>query len=381
MGILAEGASRARRLSDRARRITRRSLLGALGLPLVTAAGWPYLAEHVFAGVPPQSSARQESGSDLLAVTCSRGRHLAIVDPDAGVLDLIEAGMAPHGLALHPDGRAFVATAEGVAVLDVAQRQRLALVPYSIDIGPPRFGEYRPGGMGIAVTPDGGRIAVGVYRSGGPSTLDILDAARLAVVGSATVGVRPFQVVAATDSRHVFSIDHDSYTVSVVDLDDGSARQLPAMPIGRGAFDKPHYAALRSDGALLLPYQGRALQILDPETGAETILPLSAQTHQHGVALAPDEARLLIVGTGPAGSVSGGPSLTIFDLATGGEEIVALSRPHERIALTRDGRHAFLSGGYLLTGGWDGLTVVDLNARTTHEIPVPDGPLDIALLP
>ena len=36
-------------------------------------------------------------------------------------------------------------------------------------------------------------------------------------LGSVAVGVRPFQVIAAPDSRHVYSIDHDSYTVTVVD--------------------------------------------------------------------------------------------------------------------------------------------------------------------
>jgi hypothetical protein len=165
-----------------------------------------------------------------------------------------------------------------------------------------------------------------------------------------------------------------------VDLDAQTPHQLPAMPIGRRAFDKPHYAALRSDGALLLPYQGRALQILDPSSGDERTMPLSAQTHQHGIALTPGEGQALIVGTGPAGGVSGGPSLTILDLTTGHEEIVPLARPHERIAVSRDGKRAYLTGGYLLTGGWDGLTVVDLETRLTREIAVPDGPLDIAVL-
>lgn len=361
--------------------IGRRRLLAAFGLPFLALAGcrgltWPVAA----AGPAAQGAAAQQPERDLLAVTCSRGRQLAIVDSEAGVLDSVETGSAPHGLAIHPDGRAFVATAEGVTVLDVRQRRRLEIVPYSVDVGPPRFGEYRPGGMGIAITPDGSKVAVAVYRSGGPSTLDILDASTLTVVGSVTVGVRPFQVVAAPDSRHVYSVDHDSYTVTVVDLDAGTARSLPAMPLGRGAFDKPHYAALRSDGALLLPYQGRALQTLDPTNGTETTTPLSAQTHQHGVALTPGEGRLLVVGTGPAGGVSGGPSLTILDLASGAEEILSLSKPHELIAVSPDGRRAYLTGGYLLTGGWDGLTVVDLDARTTRELPVPDGPLDIAVL-
>ena len=106
-----------------------------------------------------------------------------------------------------------------------------------------------------------------------------------------------------------------------------------------------------------------------------------ATFHQHGVALTPGEGRLLIVGTGPAGGVSGGPGLTILDLGSGAEEILALTRPHETVAVSRDGRLAYLTGGYLLTGGWDGLTVVDLETQATREVPVPNGPLDIALLP
>jgi DNA-binding beta-propeller fold protein YncE len=235
--------------------------------------------------------------------------------------------------------------------------------------------------MGIAMTPDGSRLAVAVYRSSGPSILDIVDVAQLAVVSSVQVGIRPFQVLAAADNRTVYTVDHDSYSLTVVDLETGLARTLQTTPLGRGVFDKPHYAARRSDGALVLPYQGRVLQILDPSSGAETLIPLSAHTHQHGIVLTLDERQVVIVGTGPAGEVSNGPSLTLLDLATGHEEIVPLTRPHERIILSRDGRRAFLTGGYLLTGGWDGITVVDLEARTTREAAVPGAPLDGALLP
>ena len=87
--------------------------------------------------------------------------------------------------------------------------------------------------MGIAVTPDGSRVAVGVYQSSG-STLEIIDAANLATIWSVGIGVRPFQVVAAHDGRHVYSIDHDSYTVTVVDLEAGNAHHLSAICSGVG---------------------------------------------------------------------------------------------------------------------------------------------------
>lgn len=361
-----------------ARRLTRRQWLAAAVVAPALALGGGLLVTRALPDRWAHADVRQSS-SDLLAVTGSRGRSVAIVVGVTGVVATIEAGAAPHNIAKHPDGRGFVSTAEGVAVLDLQRRQRTALLPYLVDVGPPQFGEFRPGGMGIAVTPDGGRVAVGVYRPAG-STLEIIDTASLGTLGSVGVGVRPFQVIAAPDSRHVYTIDHDSYTVTVVDLDTGATRQLPAQPLGRGAFDKPHYAALRADGALLLPYQGRALQILDPATSAETVVPLSAQTHQHGVALTPDQSRLLIVGTGPAGGVSGPPSLTILTLATGAEEIVPLTRAHELVVVTNDGRRAYLTGGNLLAGGWNGLTLVDLETRATREIAVPDAPLDALLL-
>ena len=52
------------------------------------------------------------------------------------------------------------------------------------------------------------------------------------------------------------------------------------------------------------------------------------------------------------------------------------------VAVGPDGRYAYLTGGYTFAGGgWDGLTIVDLDRLTTRELPVPDRPLDIAILP
>jgi DNA-binding beta-propeller fold protein YncE len=325
----------------------------------------------------------------VLLVTNSAARHVSFVDPAAGVLSQVDVGAAPWGAALAADGRAYVATAEGVAVVDTQRRERVALVPYRAAVGPVRFGEYRPGGMGIAVSATGDLVYVGVYLGNGPSRLEILDIARLEVVGDVHIGVRPFDVLAGPASagrREAYALDHDSYSVTVVDAADPArprARTVPVAPLGRGAFDKLHYGALRpSDGRLLLPLQGRVLVELDPASGDAAAHPMHADTHQHGVALSADGGTLYVVGTGPAGGATGGPRLTAIDLAAMAETHVPLARPHERLALSSDGRLAFLAGGYSFAGGgWDGLTIVDLVERRVAELPVPARPLDVLVVP
>ncbi len=343
---------------------------------------------------------RDQSTATLL-VTNSAARHVSFVSPAAGVLAQVEVGAAPWGIALAPAtgpaetrGCAYVSTAEGVAVVqtaDESQRERVALVPYrdQAALMPPRFGEYRPGGMGIAVSPDGALVYVGVYLANGPSRLDVLDAERLEVIGSVAIGVRPFEVLAGTAANgmpEAFAIDHDSYTVTVVDATDPTrprARALPAAPMGRSAFDKPHYGVVRpTDGRLLLPYQGRVLFVLDPATGRGASFPLRSDTHQHGVALSPDERHLYVVGTGPAGGANGPPGLSIVNLEAMTEEFLRLPRPHERLAVDPDGSRVYLAGGYSFAdGGWDGLTVIDLTTRAVTEVPVPARPLDVVVLP
>jgi ankyrin repeat protein/DNA-binding beta-propeller fold protein YncE len=358
-------------------RVGRRRLLGAAALTIMGGSAllrlWPGAA---------QASQTMAPGHPLLLITNSSAGHLSFVDPGTGAVERVEVGAAPWAVRLSPDGAlAYVSTAEGLAVVDTAARQRTRLLPYQAqaEVGAPGTGEYRPGGMGLAVAPDGRRVYVVVHLPGGPSRLEVFDAEQQGWAGSATVGLRPFDVLVSPDGREAYSIDHDSYSVTVVDAETLATRELTVAPLGRGAFDKPHYAALGSHGRLLLPVQGRALVELDPAAGAARVAPLTADSHQHGVAVTPDRRQLLVVGTGPAGGARGGPSLTIRGIAGGEETVLPLARPHERVALSPDGRWAYLTGGYLL-GGWDGLTVVDLADRTTREVALPDGPLDVVPL-
>jgi YVTN family beta-propeller protein len=326
-------------------------------------------------------AARQEIADHTLILTNAAGNAVTFVDPEIGTQEQATVGASPWGIALGHDGSAFISTAEGVAVLDLDQREQRALIPYLSPIGEPQFGEYRPGGMGIVVAPNGHYAYVGVYLSGHESWVEVLDVDRGEMIHRIPVGIRPFDVLISPDGSSVYSLDHDSYTVTVIDTETYATQTINAAPMGYGGFDKPHYGVVRSDGHLLLPFQGQILLDLDPETWTPSTIPMAANTHQHGAVLSGDERRLYIVGTGPAGSASGSPSLSVIDLETGEETIIPLARPHESVALSPDERTAYLTGGYTFAnGGWDGITIVDLASGSNTEMEVPDRPLDIAVV-
>lgn len=337
----------------------------------------------------PTSTPNTASMSKTLLVTHSKSDYMSFLDPATGQFEKLTVGKAPFAIAVGPNHRAYISTAEGVAVVDTQQRKRIALVPYQAAdaIGKPQYGEYRPGGMGIAVSPDGKFVYVGVYLTGRgagrgvKSQLEIMDAEKLAMTGIVAVGVRPFDVVTSIDGREVYSIDHDSYSVTAVDPVQLKARTLEAAPFGKGGFEKPHYAAVRADGRLLLPYQGRGLVVLDPASGKYETKPLTGNTHQEGVALTADGEQLLIVGIGAAGSATGKPNLTVLDVGTYAERIFPLDRVHQMVAASADGRYAYLTGGVTYADtGWDGMTVVDLVSGDVRDFEVPDYPLDVQLL-
>ncbi|MFE9239303.1 hypothetical protein [Streptomyces sp. NPDC007007] len=297
----------------------------------------------------------------------------------------VQVGTAPYGLVVGEDGRAWVATAEGVAVVDTRRRTRLALIPYATESGPVTTGEYRGGGMGIALAPDGKHVYVGVNVPGEDGTVEVVDTATREVTGTAPVGRRPFDVDVSPDGREVYATGHDSFDVTAVDADTLRTRRMEVAPYGTegglGSWLKPHYAVVRpGDGNLLLPFEGERLAVLDPRTGRVTIERMTAGTHQHGAALAPD-GTLLVVGTGPIGPDDEGPSLTVR-APEGTERVVPLDGPHEDVAVSADGGAAYVTGGFTRDGHWNGITVVDLDDERSEPVRLPAGnrPLGIAVL-
>jgi DNA-binding beta-propeller fold protein YncE len=324
----------------------------------------------------PSASPATESG-ELLILADSTASHVTLLDPQTGAIEgRIEVGASPWRIAVH-ERLGYVTTASGLAIMDIRSGDVFGNLPFQSPIQPGGTGEFREGGMGIALSPDGTRAYVGVYTSSG-SFLEVFHTTR-GYERSIAIGNRPFDVVINEAGTTVYSIDHDSYTLTAVDVASWQTRTIEVAPLGQGAFDKPHYGVV-AGGELLMPYQGRTLLAYNLDTGAARQVPLTSDTHQHGVALSPDGETLAIEGAGPAGEATGQPSLTLVDLGDGSERIIPLTRPHELVAFSLDGTRAYLTGGYLLDGGWEGVSVVDLESGAVREIVTPARPLGIVVL-
>ncbi|MFF5703822.1 YncE family protein [Streptomyces sp. NPDC012794] len=369
------------------RRARKRSVLAVVPALLALLGGCGTAGGAGGAGVAPAPSgtplpAGRPTPEGTLLVADFGADTVTFVDPERGPVGSVTVGTAPYGLAVGPDGTAWVATAEGVAVVDTRTRTRVARIAYTTDTGPAGTGEYRGGGMGIALAPDGSRAYVGVNVPGGRGVLEVIDTSAREVTATVPVGRRPFDVDVARDGGEVYVSGHDSFDVTVVAAGTLAPRRIEVAPYGTegglGSWLKPHYAAVRpGDGRLLLPFEGERLAVVDPRSGTVTVEPMTADTHQHGTALTAD-GRLLVVGTG-AVEEGEGPSLTVRSPA-GDERVYPLDGPHEDVAVSRDGRTAYVTGGYTRDGYWNGLSVVDLSDGTTRRLPAGSRPLGIVVL-
>ncbi|MGW2231081.1 YncE family protein [Streptomyces formicae] len=337
---------------------------------------------------PARASAPLPAGTNTpegtLLVADFGSDTVTFVDPEKGPIDSVKVGTAPYGLTVGDDGRAWVATAEGVAVVDTEARERVDRIPYETETGPATTGEYRGGGMGIALAPDGEHVYVGVNVPDAKGVLEVIDTEKREVTDTVPVGRRPFDVDVSKDGGEVYATDHDSFDVTVVRADSLKPRRIEVAPYGTegglGSWLKPHYTAVRpSDGRLLLPFEGEKLVVLDPRTGEYDVEKMTANTHQHGVTVT-DDGTLFAVGTGPIDpDTDEGPSLTVRT-EDGKERVIPLEGPHEDVAVSADGRTAYVTGGFTRDGFWNGVSVVDVRKGTVHRLAAGERPLGIAVL-
>lgn len=122
--------------------------------------------------------------------------------------------------------------------------------------------------------------------------------------------------------------------------------------------------------------KGEAIRVRLPNLAVTARFPLDGT--EVGIAITPDGRHVLTVN-----NREGAHSLSLIRVPEAREvRRIPLPSAHEQVVLSPDGRKAYLSGGFLLGGGADVVTVVDLEAgRVSASLPVPGRPLGLALGP
>jgi YVTN family beta-propeller protein len=172
-------------------------------------------------------------------------------------------GFEPRGLAVSPDGKlAYVAltAADSVAVVDLTRRAEVARIPVG------RWPRH------LALSPDGKRLVVGVSGAGGVSVIDT--AARKPLFLEDFMGLNLGQMQASRDGKYAYfpwiSYGHNPITEQNIERGWVLASRIARVRLDRQARRE----------AIALDPRGKAVG--DP----------------HGIALSPDEKRLVCAASG-----------------------------------------------------------------------------------
>lgn len=313
-----------------------------------------------------------------LFVTHNASDTVGIID---GVADELVAevrvGKGPSGVAVSGDGkRVYVAFAAGVAVIDPNTRSLLRTLP----LDPARIGHQST--TDLVLGPGGKRLFVGLRFAGGADAVAVLGADRGDSPKIIRVGEFPFGLSLSPDGTKVYVADHDSYQVSVIDVQGERVRRTIALQefSGQGVFEKPHYLAVSPSGRYLyLPFQGERMIRVDSIKNRIRVYPLNIRAHQHGIAISGDGSRLFVVNN----HLSRKEQSSLSVLSTSNlEELsrIPVGDVHEQVVLSPKGDKAYLTGGFF-TGWHNRVTVVDLHKnRVLKRIRVGPRPLAIAVL-
>ncbi len=280
------------------------------------------------------------AAADVAFVTSQNAGVVSRVETATGVV-LSQTAMPgdPAGVAVAPDGGAYVVTPEGKGLhrLDAtgAEVAQTAL----------------PGGpFGVAVNPVRGVVYVGDWYA---TRVFEIDAATLAIRREFAVGHSPSGIAVAPGGAWLASADRDSDRVSLIDAASGAVR---AVPVGQ----RPFGVTIHAGRVYSADVGSDQVSVIDPEAG-RVIATIPTGKRPYAVAFAAGR-----------GFVTNqyADSVTVFDAAT-----------HAVIATLDVGEYpegiAADSAGRVIVANWmsSELTLIDpLALRVTGSRAMPDGP-------
>ncbi|MCM4082597.1 beta-propeller fold lactonase family protein [Paractinoplanes hotanensis] len=278
----------------------------------------------------------------------------------------IRVGDEPEGVAVSPDSRTvYVANQNSriLSVVDLASRKVRSVTLRNT----PRF---------VTVAPDGRRVFVSMYENDlSGSGVAVVDAPSLKVVGNLKTGVQPYALSVAPDGRlwvpihggrnveiysaaalrltarvfvpenphavafdtggqRAFTPDHESSTVSVIDV--RTDKRLRSIPVSRA----PHSLAVSPDGRTVVVacFGANAVELIDTTT-LQRRGPFRVGQKPQAAAFATDSGHAYAVN-------EAGNSVSVIDPRTGRiTATVPVGRSPRTMAVAPDGRFAYVSNG------------------------------------
>jgi YVTN family beta-propeller protein len=168
------------------------------------------VAKTIQMGAQPEGVKTSPDGKQVF-VTSEEDGTIAVLDPVAGkIIATFKVGHRPRSIAFMPDGAHAYVNAEndgGIVLIDAIHHKMLKAIP----LGKP--GVVKP--MSVLLSKDASRLYVSTGR--GQQVYTIATSTN-AIVGSVTVGKRPWGIAVLPDGKKLYSANGPSNDVSVVDL-------------------------------------------------------------------------------------------------------------------------------------------------------------------
>lgn len=184
-------------------------------------------------------------------VTLADKSRVAVIDATTNTVSSATIALTsnnPVGIVVNPAGTfAYVANyGQGdykqvgtVSVIDTTKDAEVAVIP--VDIGP----------LGIATSPDGGKVYVSNYVSG---TVSVIDAATNKVTAELLVGTGPLGISVDSNGTYAYVNNASGASVAVIDL---ATNTLRASWVSGGTG--PNYSAITSSAGLSVNLNQRGL--------------------------------------------------------------------------------------------------------------------------
>jgi YVTN family beta-propeller protein len=310
------------------------------------------------------------------------GRHVAVVDIEQDVLlKTIEVHFDPESVSIHPDGtRVFVADggANGPDPLNGPAEFHVIDATNDVCLGRVILRPAaRIGPAGIDITPDNSKLFITSFPRG---SLIAIDIATGGVVGELNIEPRAVKVSADGFRVYVFSPASPEHEANLYIIDTDSLEIINSIGLGRigsaVASPMPSFRIVlnKAETIVYINYEthikceGSTVDWVDPddtglvavdlvagEVAAKIFYSESTDVSMKGMALVPDETKLLI---------SDPPTATVVIIDTSTNLVIdrvpVVNHPLE-IKISQDGKRAYVLQQFCATV----VTVIDID---THEV-------------